>query len=109
MAKPKLQDVPREARYPLKSMSKGRTGFRPLAHKSTGASFTDLDYLLLLGEYIQYGEAEWKRNHPNREFKAEGIDPEVQRFAQTIYKAHEDGIPKRELEEYIADSIDLDH
>ena len=109
MAKPKLQDVPNEARYPLKSMTKGRTGFRPLAHKSTGASFTDLDYLLLLGEYIQYGEAEWKRNHPNREFRAEGIAPEVQRFALTIYKAYEDGTPKRELEEYIADSIDLDH
>ena len=43
MAKPRLQDVPQNARYPLKSMSKGRTGFRPLAHKSTGASSTDLD------------------------------------------------------------------
>lgn len=109
MAKNKIQDIGDSQKYPISSMTKGKGGFRPLAHKGTGEAFSDLDYLLLLGEYIQYGAEEWKRNHPNREFRAEGIHPNVQQFAQIIYKAYEDGIPKRELAEYIKDSIDLDH
>lgn len=105
----KVQDISKAEQYPINSMNKGKTSFRPLAHKGTGKAFSDLDYLLLLGEYIQYGADEWKRNHPNREFKAKDINPAVQTFAQIIYKAHEDGVSNKELAEYIADSIDLDH
>lgn len=105
----KVQDINRAEQYPINSMNKGKGGFRPLAHKDTHQAFSDLDYLLLLGEYIQYGAEEWKRNHPNREFRAEGIHPDVQAFAQIIYKGYQDGISKRELAEYISDSIDLDH
>lgn len=109
MARNKIQDLSKNEQYPIKSMNKGKGGFRPLAHKKTGASFSDLDYLLLLGEYTQYGADEWHKNHPNREFRAEGIHPAVQTFAQIIYKAHEDGVSNKELAEYISDSIDLDH
>lgn len=109
MARNKIQSISKAEQYPISAMNKGKSSFRPLAHKGTGASFTDLDYLLLLGEYIQYGREEWQKRHPNREFRAEGIHPAVQSFAQIIYKGYEDGISKRELAEYIADSIDLDH
>lgn len=109
MARNKIQSISKAEQYPISTMNKGKSSFRPLAHKGTGASFTDLDYLLLLGEYIQYGREEWQKRHPNREFRAEGIHPAVQSFAQIIYKGYEDGISKKELAEYIADSIDLDH
>lgn len=109
MAKNKIQSISKAEQYPISAMNKGKSSFRPLAHKGTGASFTDLDYLLLLGEYIQYGREEWQKRHPNREFRADGIHPAVQSFAQIIYKGYEDGISKKELAEYIADSIDLDH
>lgn len=109
MARNKIQSIDKAEQYPISAMNKGKSSFRPLAHKGTGASFTDLDYLLLLGEYIQYGREEWQKRHPNREFRAEGIHPDVQSFAQIIYKGYEDGISKKELAEYIADSIDLDH
>lgn len=109
MARNKIQSISKAEQYPISAMNKGKSSFRPLAHKGTGASFTDLDYLLLLGEYIQYGREEWQKRHPNREFRAEGIHPAVQSFAQIIYKGYEDGISKKELADYIADSIDLDH
>ncbi len=109
MARNKIQSISKAEQYPISAMNKGKSSFRPLAHKGTGASFTDLDYLLLLGEYIQYGREEWQKRNPNREFRAEGIHPAVQSFAQIIYKGYEDGISKKELAEYIADSIDLDH
>lgn len=109
MAKNKIQSLDKAQQYPIASMNKGKGGFRPLAHKGTGVAFSDLDYLLLLGEYIQYGREEWQKRHPNREFRAEGIHPAVQSFAQIIYKGYEDGISKKELAEYISDSIDLDH
>lgn len=94
--------------YALNEMARGKGAFRPLKHKETKESFTDLDYLLLLGEYVQNGEAEWKKAHPHRDFKIEGIAPEVQKFAQIIYKGYNDGISKSELKSYISDSIDLD-
>lgn len=99
-----------ESKYPqynLKEMSRPQ-GFKPLRHKETKKGLSDLEYLLLLGEQVALGEAEWKKAHPNREYKAEGIDPSVQAFAQIIYKGYKDGISKEELSSYIRDSIDLD-
>lgn len=96
-------------RYPLDKMVKGREGFKPLRHKKTKEPWSDLDYLLGLGEKISLGQEEWKREHPHREYQMEGVNPEVIKFAQIIYKGYQDGISRRELAEYIRDSIDIDH
>lgn len=93
--------------YNLNEMSKPQD-FRPFKHKKTNAPVSDLEYLLLLGEQIALGAKEWEKAHPHREYKAEGIDPSVQQFAQIIYKGYCDGISKEELKAYIRDSIDLD-
>lgn len=94
-------------KLPISQMVRGRNPFKPFRHKG-GAAFSDLDYFKALGEYASEGEEEWKRQHPHRELAIQGIDPEVLRFAQIVYKASKDGVSDRELEEYIADSIDVD-
>lgn len=106
MAKNRIES--NDNRLPLKEMNRGKEAFRPLRHKESKAPYSDLEYLLLLGEAICEGEEEWKLAHPHREYKHEGVAPEVQQFAQIIYKGYKDGISKRELAEYIADSIDLE-
>lgn len=94
-------------KLPISQMVRGRNPFKPLRHKDK-TKFTDLDYFLALGEYASNNEEEWKRQHPYRELSIEGVDPEVLRFAQCVYKGYKDGIPRSELESYIADSIDID-
>lgn len=103
--------IVKETNYPqysTKEMSKGKMAFKPLVHKETKKPYSDLDYLLALGEQISLGEEEWKKSHPYREYKVDGVDPSVQDFAQIVYKGYKDGISKQELSDYIADSIDLD-
>lgn len=95
-------------RYRPEEMNKGRDAFKPLKHKSNKKAFSDLEYFLLLGEQASLGEEEFKRQNPHREYTMKGIDPDVQRFAMSIYKAKQDGVSDRELIEYISDSISLD-
>lgn len=95
-------------RYRPEDMNKGRDAFKPLKHKTSKKAFSDLEYLLLLGEQASLGEEEFKRLNPHREYTMKGIDPDVLRFAMSIYKAKQDGISDRELAEYIRDSISID-
>lgn len=94
-------------KYPISQMTHSKAGFKPLKHKGDKRGFSDLEYFLALGKVISEEGEEWSKQHPYLEFHKEGIDAKTQEFAQIIYKGYKDGIPKKELEEYIKRSIDL--
>lgn len=95
-------------KLPVREMYRGKTSFKPLKHKENKTIFTDLDYLIALGKAISEEGDAYKLEHPYIEYHKEGIDAEVQKFAQIIYKGYCDGIPRKDLEEYIKKSINLD-
>lgn len=82
----------------------GRTSFKPLKHKD-GTIYTDLDYFELLGRKC----IELDRENRNSSLPTDygTFDRDVVKVAKEICKGIDEGMSKKELQQYLSMCIDI--